>query len=145
MDTDITAFYVWIPRYKYRVWNIARQGTTENYYSYSAYSTGVEIEFENGIESTGNVECSYDVLTNGSATYLSDNRKVNGTSVVYGVDNRHYVGENEAWYTHPAFTFGAGTDKQKKVFGLESLKHRELKIQLLVLQIHLQYFRMLPH
>ena len=115
-DNDIIAFYVWIPRYKYRVWNITRQGGAEDTYAYPAYSTGIEIQFETGTASTGNVECTYDVQTNGSATYLSDNCKVNGTSVVYGVDNRNYVGENEAWYTHPAFTFGIGTDKEKEGF-----------------------------
>ena len=104
LTEDITAFYVWIPRYKYRVWNINRQAGAENTYVYSAYSTGIEIEFENGIESTGNVECTYNATISASIDNLADVCIYNGTDTITSVSlNSNYV---DAWYTHPAFTFG---------------------------------------
>ena len=115
-DADIIAFYVWIPRFKYRVWNINRQGTLEDYYAYPAFTNGIQIEFETGTASTGNVTCNYDSKTRGSATYLSDNCSVNGTAVSYNTANSTYGDSNPAWYTHPAFTFGDGTDKNKTGF-----------------------------
>jgi len=103
-DADITAFYVWIPRFKYRVWNITRQGGAESTYAYTAYSTGIEIDFEEGTNSTGNVECTYDVTTIASATNLSDTCIYNGTDTITTESvNTNYT---DAWYTHPAFTFG---------------------------------------
>ena len=103
-DTDIIAFYVWIPRYKYRVWNITRQGGDEDTYAYPAYSTGIEIQFETGTASTGNVECTYDITTEESETDLSDVCVYNGTdTITTDSGNTNY---NDAWYTHPAFTFG---------------------------------------
>ena len=111
-DTDIIAFYVWIPRYKYRVWNITRQGGAESTYAYPAYSTGIEIEFEEGTASTDNVECVYDVTMAESNTNLSDKCYYNGsTTPIKTTDlNTNYP---NAWYTHPAFTFG---DLEKEGF-----------------------------
>ena len=103
-EADIIAFYVWIPRYKYRVWNITRQGGAEDTYAYPAYSTGIEIQFETGTASTGNVECTYDITTEESETDLSDVCVYNGTdTITTDSGNTNY---NDAWYTHPAFTFG---------------------------------------
>ena len=107
-DADIIAFYVWIPRYKYRVWNINRQGGAESTYAYKAYSTGIQIEFESGTSSTGNVRCEYNIKSAESATNLSDNCYYNNsTTPIKTTDpNTYFTGNNEAWYTHPAFTFG---------------------------------------
>ena len=35
-EDDILAFYVWIPRYKYKVWNISKQAGAESTYAYNA-------------------------------------------------------------------------------------------------------------
>ena len=43
-QSDILAYYVWIPRYKYRVWNITRQAGDESTYAYPAYSKGIDID-----------------------------------------------------------------------------------------------------
>ena len=103
-DSDIVAFYVWIPRFKYRLWNITRQGGAESTYAYPAYSKGIDIIFENGTDSTGNVECTYDVTTPESETNLSDVCIYNGTdTITVNSSNTNYT---NAWYTHPAFTFG---------------------------------------
>lgn len=100
---DITAFYVWIPRFKYRVWNIARQLYETNKYSYNVYN-GIDIKFEEGVESTGNIECSYNLGTVDSIDDLSDTCIYNGTDIIkHDSINAKY---SDAWYTHPAFTFG---------------------------------------
>ena len=85
-DSDILAFYVWIPRYKYKVWNINKVVGTD---SYSAYNKGIDIKFENGTETSGTITCNYDfTVTEG-----------NGLSETC-------TGSNGDYYTHPAFTFG---------------------------------------
>ena len=87
-ETDILAFYVWIPRYKYKVWNINKVIGTD---SYSARTKGIDIVFENGIESTGTIKCTY--------LYTSPSSSA-------GSPNESCTGSNGDYYTHPAFTFG---------------------------------------
>ena len=103
------AFYVWIPRFKYRVWNITRQAGAESTYAYKAFTEGIEIEFESGTASTGNVACSYDITSVESDTNLSDKCYYNDSSTAIATtdSNSNYT---DAWYTHPAFTFG-GVEK----------------------------------
>ena len=73
-ENDILAYYVWIPRYKYKLFNATyANGTSDQV---------IEVTFENGTNTTGNVTCTYD--TNGAETCTN---KSNGN-----------------WYTHPAFT-----------------------------------------
>lgn len=103
-DDDITAFYVWIPRFKYHVWNITRQGGAESTYAYPAFTNGIDIEFEEGTGSTGNVECTYNNKSVASDTTLADTCVYNGTDTITTASgNSNYT---DAWYTHPAFTFG---------------------------------------
>ena len=99
--SDIIAFFVWIPRYKYRVWNITRQAVEEYDYNYDAYTTGIEIKFEKGIETTGNVTCQYNMKN--SSNELSDVciYKEN----VINNNNNNKLGD--IWYTHPAFTINS--------------------------------------
>ena len=86
-ESDILAFYVWIPRFKYKVWNINKVMGTD---SYNARTTGIDIVFENEKESTGTISCNYDfTVTEG-----------NGLS-------EKCTGSNGDYYTHPAFTFGS--------------------------------------
>ena len=75
-ENDILAYYVWIPRYKYKLFNAT--------YASGKASQLIEVTFENGISTTGTVTCTY--ASNGAETCQN---KVNGN-----------------WYTHPAFTFG---------------------------------------
>ena len=75
-EADILAYFVWIPRYKYKLFNATyTSGTTEQL---------IEVTFENGTSTTGNVTCTY--ASNGAETCQN---KANGN-----------------WYTHPAFTLG---------------------------------------
>ena len=75
-EEDILAYYVWIPRYKYKLFNPT--------YASSTQAQVIDVTFENGTSSTGTVTCTYD--TSGNETCQN---KANGN-----------------WYTHPAFTFG---------------------------------------
>ena len=74
LEDDILAYFVWIPRYKYKLFNATyASGTTEQL---------IDVVFENGTSTTGTVKCTYN--TNGAE---GCENKVNGN-----------------YYTHPAFT-----------------------------------------
>ena len=87
-ESDILAYYVWIPRYKYKVWNINKVVGTD---SYNARTTGIDIVFESGKESTGTISCIY---------------SFNSPSSSANSPNETCTGSNGDYYTHPAFTFG---------------------------------------
>ena len=88
-ESEILAYYVWIPRYKYKVWNKDKVVGTD---SYDAYHTGIDIVFENGKESTGTINCTYSYAEPSSDA---------------GSPNETCTGSNGDYYTHPAFTFGS--------------------------------------
>lgn len=50
-NEDILAYYVWIPRFRYKLWNA--EETVQD--SYQAYDEGIDIIFENGLNSTTKV------------------------------------------------------------------------------------------
>ena len=88
-DLDILAYYVWIPRYKYKVWNKDKVVGTD---SYNARTTGIDITFENGIDTTGTIVCN--------------DYSYRAPSSTAGSPNETCTGANGDYYTHPAFTFG---------------------------------------
>ena len=88
IDSDILAFYVWIPRYKYKVWNINKVIGTD---TYNARTTGIDIVFESGTASTGTISCTYSFAA---------------PSTEAGSPNETCTGSNGQYYTHPSFTFG---------------------------------------
>ena len=94
-DSDILAFYVWIPRYKYKVWNKDKVVGTQ---SYNAQTTGIDIVFEDGTSTTGTISCVYSFAAPSSTA---------------GSPNETCTGSNGDYYTHPAFNFG---DNQIKGF-----------------------------
>ena len=75
-EADILAYFVWIPRYKYKLFNAT--------YTSGTSAQVIDVVFESGTNTTGNVTCTY--KSNGAETCTN---KSNGN-----------------WYTHPAFTFG---------------------------------------
>ena len=93
---DILAFYVWIPRYKYKVWNITKQAGAESTYAYNAKTEGIDIVFESGKESTGTISCTYNYNVD------STNSGINLSTTTAET----CTGNNGNYYTHPAFTFG---------------------------------------
>ena len=73
-EADILAYFVWIPRYKYKLFNATyKSGTSPQV---------IEVTFENETSTTGTVTCTY--ASNGKETCQN---KANGN-----------------YYTHPAFT-----------------------------------------
>ncbi len=89
MNDDILNEYVWIPRYKYRLWNVLGENNID---TYDAYHKGVDIVFESLDGVSGTIYC-----TNNKC--YSDTAK---TIPVTANDNGKY-------YTHPAFS---QTDKE---------------------------------
>ena len=75
-EDDILAYFVWIPRYKYKLFNAS--------YANGTSPQVIDVTFENGTSTTGTVTCTY--ASNGAETCQN---KANGN-----------------YYTHPAFTFG---------------------------------------
>ena len=75
-ESDILAYFVWIPRYKYKLFNASYASNTQ--------AQVIDVVFENGTSTTGNVTCTY--ASNGAESCQNK--------------------ENGNWYTHPAFTFG---------------------------------------
>ena len=75
-ENDILAYFVWIPRYKYKLFNATYKSGTS--------AQVIDVVFENGTSTTGTVTCTY--ASNGAETCQN---KANGN-----------------WYTHPAFTLG---------------------------------------
>ena len=51
-NDDVLAYYVWIPRFRYKLWNSTETITD----SYKAYDDGIDIVFENGLNSISNNE-----------------------------------------------------------------------------------------
>ena len=94
-ESDILAYYVWIPRYKYKVWNKDKVVGTQ---SYNAQTTGIDIVFEGDTNSTGTISCTYSFASPSSTA---------------GSPNETCTGSNGDYYIHPAFTFG---DNQIKGF-----------------------------
>ncbi len=84
---DITTMWVWIPRYKYVIFNGNNETSEEQ---------EIKIQFEHGIDKTGTVSCTENILTaNDSSSSETCTDTTNGTIV-----------NNKSTYTHPAFTFG---------------------------------------
>lgn len=64
---DILGYYVWIPRFKYKLWN---NGIEIND-SYDAYQKGIDIVFESGVNSSGTIKCVDDRCIAKNNEYLT--------------------------------------------------------------------------
>ena len=97
---DILTMQVWIPRYKYKVWNYNADGTK------SSNEQEIETSFEDGTAKTGEITCSDSISgTDGKASEICKLKSTNATCTDSLCNNKTY--------THPAFTFG---DKELKGF-----------------------------
>ena len=90
---DILTMQVWIPRYKYKVWNYNANGTT------SSSPQEIEITFEEGTSKTGEITCTDSI--SGTDGNLSETCKLKVTNEAC-TDSTC----NNKTYNHPAFTFG---------------------------------------
>ena len=82
-EDEIALWYVWIPRYKYQLFNANNESVSEQL---------INIEFESGTATTGTVSCTDAINQTDSDGNLISETCTNAT--------------NGNWYTHPAFTFG---------------------------------------
>ena len=82
-ESDIALWYVWIPRYKYQLFNANNESAPEQL---------INIEFESGTASTGTVSCTDAINETDENGNLISETCTNVT--------------NGNWYTHPAFTLG---------------------------------------
>ena len=87
-ENDILAYFVWIPRYKYKLFNAT--------YASGTSAQVIEVTFENGTSTTGTVTCTY--ASNGAETCQN---KANGN-----------------WYTHPAFTMINASGNKTELKGI---------------------------
>lgn len=83
VDSEVALMYVWIPRYKYTIWNGNNGLSTPQ---------EINITFESGVNTTGTVKCVEDIRNSGDSSEKC-------TTITNGYST----------YTHPAFTF----DKQE--------------------------------
>lgn len=49
-SSDVLGYFVWIPRFRYKLWNVGSEITD----SYNAYDDGIDVVFENGLNKTDN-------------------------------------------------------------------------------------------
>ena len=91
--TDILTMQVWVPRYKYKVWNYNADGTV------ASDPQEIEITFENGTATTGEITCSDSI--SGTDGAVSETCKLKSDNLAC-TDSTC----NGKTYTHPAFTFG---------------------------------------
>ena len=84
---DITTMWVWIPRYKYTIWSGNNEVSEEQL---------INVEFEEGINTTGTVTCVDNILTSSTSNSSETCTDTTNGSIVNGTST----------YTHPAFTFG---------------------------------------
>ena len=90
---DILTMQVWIPRYKYKVWNYNADGTK------TSNEQQIEISFEDGTASTGEITCQDSISgTDGDPSETCKLKSTNATCTDSTCNNMTY--------THPAFTFG---------------------------------------
>ena len=93
-ESAVLAYYVWIPRYKYKVFNINKVVGTD---SYNARTNGIDVVFESGTNITGTVTCNpynYTILEG------------NGLSETCS-------GSNGDYYTHPGFWWDKDGDETR--------------------------------
>lgn len=67
LENDIVSSLVWIPRFKYKTWNIEETLTD----SYDAYNKGIDIVFEGGLSSSGKVTCNETTCEGKNNEYLT--------------------------------------------------------------------------
>ena len=90
---DILTMQVWIPRYKYKVWNYNADGTK------TSSPQAIEITWEGGTSKTGEITCTDSISgTDGDPSETCKLKSTNATCTDSACNNKTY--------THPAFTFG---------------------------------------
>ena len=90
---EILTMEIWIPRYKYKVWNYNENGTA------TSNEQQIEITWESGVDKTGEISCQDSISgTDGDPSETCKLKATNETCTDSICNNKTY--------THPAFTFG---------------------------------------
>ena len=90
---DILTMQVWVPRYKYKVFNYNADGTV------TSSPQEIDITFEKGTATTGEITCSDSISgTDGEPSETCKLKSTNATCTDGTCNGKTY--------THPAFTFG---------------------------------------
>lgn len=82
-NEDVNSYFVWIPRFKYKLWNATGENNID---TYNAYQIGIDVVFEKDNESSGVIYCE-------NLECYSDELKI--TKITQN--------DNGKYYTHPAF------------------------------------------
>lgn len=82
-NEDVNSYFVWIPRFKYKLWNATGENNID---TYNAYQIGIDIVFEKDNESSGVIYCE-------NLECYSDELKI--TKITQN--------DNGKYYTHSAF------------------------------------------
>ena len=82
-NEDVNSYFVWIPRFKYKLWNATGENNID---TYNAYQIGIDIVFEKDNTSSGVIYCE-------NLECYSDELKI--TKITQN--------DNGKYYTHPAF------------------------------------------
>ena len=99
---DILTMEVWIPRYKYKVFNYNSDGTK------TSSPQQIEITFEKENKNTSEISCQDAISgTEGKPSETCKLKETNATCTDSLCNNKTY--------THPAFTFG--NDEKKRILG----------------------------
>ena len=93
-NDDINSYYVWIPRFKYKLWNVTGEAGID---SYNAYQNGIDIIFERDTSTSGTIYCE----TSTSGTIYCENSNCYSDALKVTPVNET---DNGKYYTHPAFT-----------------------------------------
>lgn len=82
-NEDVNSYFVWIPRFKYKLWNATGENNID---TYNVYQIGIDIVFEKDNTSSGVIYCE-------NLECYSDELKI--TKITQN--------DNGKYYTHPAF------------------------------------------
>ena len=82
---DIQYQFVWIPRFKYKLWNVTGENDID---SYNAYQKGIDIIFEKGTTSSGLIHCQDNICYSDPLLITKVTKNDNGK-----------------YYTHPSFKY----------------------------------------
>ena len=84
-DSNIDSYFVWIPRFKYKLWNVTGEKGID---AYNALDKGIDISFEKDEETSGTIHCKENKCYSDPSMTIATTKK-----------------DNNKYYTHPAFKY----------------------------------------
>jgi len=118
-ESDVLGYFVWIPRFRYKLWNVNSDGTD----SYNAYDNGIDVVFENGLNSTNQEKENDKYLTHPA---FGDNLRgfwISKYEISKNNDNYRFVSGVESYHGDTVEnyqTIGDGISEAYKINNAES-------------------------